>query len=239
MEVHTPKEIIRCLKELSDLKKAEFFPRFFKTGPGEYGEGDKFLGVTVPYQRSVAKKFEKSINLSQIEELMASEYHEVRLTGLFMLVAKFEKTKDSLERKRIFDFYLNIRHQINNWDMVDGSAPQILGGWLWDKDRDILYKLANSENIWENRMAILATFHFIRKNDFKDIIALAEKLLHHPHDLIHKAVGWMIREVGKRDYQLAYDFLTQHYKNMPRTMLRYAIEKFHHDVRTQFMKGNI
>lgn len=228
-------QIIKELKFASDKEKALFFPRFFKTGKGEYGEGDMFLGVTVPELRKITKKYWKEADIKDLEILIASPYHEVRLVSLFILVNKFEKSKTELEKKQWVDFYLSNRKHVNNWDLVDSSAPKILGEWLYDKDRNLLYDFANSHNLWDQRIAIMSTFYFIRKMDFEDTLKLSEILLSHKHDLIHKAVGWMLREVGNRDYQTEYDFLKKHYKKMPRTMLRYAIEKFDPEVKKMFM----
>lgn len=227
--------IIKELRILSNPKKALFFPKFFKTGKGDYGEGDQFLGVKVPEQRKIAKKYWKETEQKDLETLISSPYHEVRLTSLFILVSKYEKSKTVLEKKQWVDFYLSNRKYVNNWDLVDSSAPKILGSWLYDKDRALLYDLVNSGNLWDQRIAIMSTFYFIRKGDFEDTLKISEILLSHKHDLIHKAVGWMLREVGKRDYDTEFDFLEKHHKNMPRTMLRYAIEKFDPEAREMFM----
>ena len=234
-ENNLPEKIISELKSVSDKEKALFLPHFFKTGKGEYGEGDQFLGIQVPQQRKIAKKFLPAIDEKDLKTLIASPFHEVRLTALFILVGKFEKSKSTEEKRFWVDFYLNNRSFVNNWDLVDSSAHQILGSWLYDKDRTPLYELANSNNLWDQRIAIISTYYFIRKNDFEDTLKIAEILLFHPHDLIHKAVGWMLREVGKRDYETEYGFLEKHYKKMPRTMLRYAIEKFEPRVREMFL----
>ena len=228
-------QIISDLKSHSDKEKALFLPRFFKTGKGEYGEGDQFLGVTVPDQRKIAKKYWKDMEGRGLEVLITSPFHEVRLTTLFMLVRKYEKSKTPIEKKQWVDFYLKNKQYVNNWDLVDSSAHLILGAWLFDKDRSLLYNLAESGKLWDQRIAIISTYYFIRKRDFEDTLKIAEILLNHPHDLIHKAVGWMLREVGNRDYDTEFDFLEKHYKNMPRTMLRYAIEKFDPKVREMFL----
>jgi 3-methyladenine DNA glycosylase AlkD len=234
-ENNLPEKIISELKSVSDKEKALFLPRFFKTGKGEYGEGDRFLGIQVPQQRIIAKKFLPAIDEKDLKILIASQYHEVRLTALFMLVSKYEKSKTPIEKKQWMDFYLKNKQFVNNWDLVDSSAHLILGSWLFDKDRSLLYNLAKSGKLWDQRIAIISTYYFIRKKDFEDTLKIAEILLNHPHDLIHKAVGWMLREVGNRDYQTEYDFLKKHYKIMPRTMLRYAIEKFDPQVREMFL----
>jgi len=213
-------QIKKELNSLSDKEKAKILSGFFKTGKGEYGEGDKFLGITIPEQRKIEKKYD--LTLKEIQELLNSNIHEYRLTALFMLIKKY---KNSENKKQIYKFYLKNTKNINNWDLVDLSAPNILGDYLIDKDRKILHKLAESKNLWERRIAILATYTFIRKNDFDDTLKIAEMLLNDKHDLIHKAVGWMLREVGKRNIEKEEQFLKKHHKKMPRTMLRYAIEK--------------
>lgn len=215
------------LQKLSSPAKAKSSAWFFKTGKGQYGEGDVFIGVTVPEQRIVAKKY-KDISLLEIEKLLKSSIHEHRLTGLLILAQK----KLS---KEIYDFYLAHTDCVNNWDLVDSSASYIVGEWLVDKNRNILYELARSKNLWERRIAIISTGVFIKNNDFTDTFAIAELLLHDTHDLIHKAVGWMLREAGKRDQDAEEEFLRKHYKTMPRTMLRYAIEKFSEDKRHEYL----
>lgn len=228
------------LKQYSKDEKANFLPRFFKAAPGEYGEGDKFIGVTVPKQRTVAKKYYKTISLEETELLLKEVIHEYRATGLFILVYKFEKSKTEEERHDISSVYLNNLAGVNNWDLVDSSAPYILGAYLFNKDsKDILYEFANSKDLWKQRIAIISTFHFIRQKQYEDTLKIAEILLHHKHDLIHKAVGWMLREVGNRNLDIEIEFLKKHYKEMPRTMLRYAIEKFDMGIRQEFMKGLI
>ncbi len=218
-------EFLAQLNGYIDYEKAKFYPKFFKAGPGEYAEGDQFLGVTVPNQRKVAKKFADKFTLSEIALALNSEWHEVRLTGLFILVLKFQKTKDSRYRQDIAEFYLKHTKCINNWDLVDTTAPQILGEYLLDRDKKPLYKLAKSNDLWENRIAVLSCFTFIRRCEFDDILFFCELFLNHPHDLIHKATGWMLREVGKKDIKTLLGFLEKYHHKMPRTMLRYAIEK--------------
>lgn len=225
------------LQQYADAEKAAFLPKFFKATPGGYAEGDAFIGVTVPNQRKVAKRFYRQATLDDVEKLLHEPFHEYRLTALFMLVYKFEKLKTEPDRKAIVDLYLANTSQINNWDLVDASADKILGAYLLDREKDILYQLANSSNLWQQRMAIMATFHFIKHNRYEDTLNIALLLLNHKHDLIHKAVGWMLREVGNRDFEVELGFLKQHYKHMPRTMLRYAIEKFDEDLRQRFLKG--
>jgi len=219
--------------ELADEKNAEQYKRFFKTGKGEYGEKDKFLGVRVPNLRKIAKKY-KNIDYDDILELLKSEFHEERLTALFILIHKFKK-----DRETVYNIYINNLKYVNNWDLVDTTAPHIVGAHLFDKDKSILYKLANSKILWERRVVILSTFYFIKKNEFKDTIEISKILLNDKEDLIHKAVGWMLREVGKRDINVLEDFLKMHYKNMPRTMLRYAIEKFPEEKRKKYLNGEI
>jgi 3-methyladenine DNA glycosylase AlkD len=215
--------VIKEMNKLKNPKKARKLASYFKTGKGEYADGDVFLGIIVPKQREVAGKF-YDLSLKEIGELLSSNIHEYRLTSLFILVHQYQKATE-IEKKKIVDFYLRNTKNINNWDMVDLSAPRILGDFLLDKKRDILYKLAKG-HLWEKRIAILATFAFIKNNDFKDSLKIAEILLKDKHDLIHKAVGWMLREIGKRDLRAEEDFLKKHCTAMPRTMLRYAIEKF-------------
>jgi 3-methyladenine DNA glycosylase AlkD len=227
------------LLALKNPEKAAILQRFFKTGKGEYAEGDQFIGASVPQLRTIAKKHFPTLTLKEIGTLLKSPFHEFRLTALFILVLKFEKAKTESEKKVIFDFYLNHLKYINNWDLVDSSAHKIVGVYLFDKDRDIIYSLVKSQNLWEQRIAIISTFHFIRQKDFNDTLRIAEMVLTHPHDLIHKASGWMLREIGNRNFNVLFDFLVQHYQKMPRTMLRYAIEKLDPETRLAFLKGNI
>jgi 3-methyladenine DNA glycosylase AlkD len=217
-------KIIAELKKHVMPGKKEMLLRFFKCGKGEYGEGDFFLGVMVPDQRKVAKRF-SDIDFGEIQKLLKNKHHEVRLSALLILMEKYECGEN---KKEIYKFYLKNTRHINNWDLVDLSAPKIVGEFLLDKKRErgILYKFSRSKNIWERRIAMLATYAFIRKNQFKDTLKIAEILLNDKHDLIHKAVGWMLREVGNRDREAEENFLRVFRKTMPRTMLRYAIEKF-------------
>ena len=214
----------------SDEEKKIVLPRFFKTGKGQYGEGDMFLGVTVPNIREVAKEF-KDVNFNVIEELIHSPWHEMRMCALLILVNNSQKEVT----KETFDFYLSQTKYINNWDLVDLSAPQIVGKYLLDKDRDILYKLTESDLLWDNRIAIVSTLTFIRNNDLDDTYKLSLKMMHHRHDLMHKSIGWMLREAGKRDTKRLYDFVQEHKAIMPRTMLRYSIEKFDKETRNELM----
>lgn len=227
-------DIQRELETYADPVKREYLPRFFKTGKGEYGEGDKFLGVVVPNTRTVAKQH-KDAPFAVMAELLQSQWHECRLCALLMLVERFKKSGEK-ERKLIYDFDLSQTARINNWDLVDLSAPGIVGEYLKDKSRDDLYRLADGALLWEQRIAVVSTYTLIKNGDFTDILALSERLLHHPHDLMRKAVGWMLREMGKRDKDLLVQFLEKHSKVMPRTMLRYAIEKFPEEERKEFMK---
>ena len=231
-------DIRRIEQELharADQDIAAHSSRFFKTGPGQYGEGDKFLGIRVPVLRKIARSH-RQLDISKAETLLHSEFHEIRLTALLILVERYKGGDDSL-RQEIYELYLRNSKFINNWDLVDVSAPAIVGHFLADRDRDVLYDLAVSGNLWERRIAILATFHFIRAGSFTDTIRLAEILLDDQHDLLHKAVGWMLREVGKRDPDLLIDFLDRHYPKMARTMLRYAIERLPEEVRQAYLKG--
>lgn len=224
-------QIVRELRSLSNEEKILVLPRFFKTGKGEYGEGDKFIGVTVPDTRKTAKKF-KDISFDVIEMLLESEWHECRLCALLILVEKYSKAPDE-----IMEFYLSHTDGINNWDLVDLSAPYILGDYLKDKtNRKILYDFADSSVLWKQRIAVVSTLMLIRNNQFDDTIRLAEILLHTKHDLMQKAIGWMLREVGKRNQDILVAFLEKHKKEMPRTMLRYAIEKFPEHQRKYFMQ---
>ncbi len=229
------KNIQKDLQALSNKTKAAFVQGYFKTGKGEYGEGDIFLGITVPQQRIVAKKYYAVLDFSDFQKLLESQIHEYRFTCLEMLVFKFEKSKDEKSRKQIFNFYIKNKKYINNWDLVDTSSPYIVGGYLHDKDKSLLYKLAQSKNIWDRRIAIVATYNFIKKQQYTETLKISEILLHDTHDLIHKAVGWMLREVGNKSVEIEEEFLKKHYKQMPRTMLRYAIEKFPKEVRKLYL----
>jgi 3-methyladenine DNA glycosylase AlkD len=239
------KVVLRCdakaaqqrLRSLGCPEQAAIVARFFKTGPGQYGEGDRFIGVKVPEIRKVAKEF-KSLRLPEVECLLHSEVHEERLLGLVILVGQFEKGDDAT-RKPIYGLYLANTRFVNNWDLVDLSAPQIVGGYLESRSRKPLDRLAKSASLWERRISILATLWFIRRGDFADTLGIAEKLLGDREDLIHKAVGWMLREVGKRDVAVLEDFLGDHCRVMPRTMLRYAIERFPEEKRRKYMNGPV
>jgi 3-methyladenine DNA glycosylase AlkD len=237
------------LRNLADFEKANILQRFFKTKKGEYGEGDIFLGIIVPNTRKVAKRY-INLELYEIKELLYSKIHEERLCALLILVQKFEclnnrkdpnkfSSERKLERarKNIFEFYIKNAKQANNWDLVDLSAPKIIGQYLLNKPRDILYKFAESKNLWEKRISIISTFTFIKNNQFEDTFKIAEILMNDRHDLIHKAVGWMLREVGKRSLKDEEKFLKKYSKKMPRTMLRYAIEKFPEGKRLKYLNS--
>lgn len=227
-------EITQELEHYIDPVKKAYLPRFFKTGIGQYGEGDRFLGIVVPNIRSVAKRH-KNASFDVVEELISSEFHEHRLCALLMMVERFKKSGEN-DRKEIYEFYLAHTGRINNWDLVDLSCYQIVGAFLENKPREELYRRAGSQLLWDQRIAVVSTFHFIKNNDFNDTYALAEKLLTHPHDLMQKAIGWMLREAGKRDKNRLVTFLEQHHRQMPRTMLRYSIEKFTDEERKYYLK---
>ncbi len=218
----------------ADSSQVPGLSRFFKTGPGQYGEGDKFLGIKVPVTREVVKKVWRQTSWQDLEECIGSEYHELRLAALLTLVKVFER--DRPQREACVDFYLRHTAGINNWDLVDLSCYPLLGVWLLDKDRELLYRLAREgRTIWEQRIGIVSTMTFIRHGELQDTFAIADILLHHPHDLIHKAVGWLLREAGKRDKKALEDFLGPRYRSMPRTMLRYAIERFPENERKAYL----
>ncbi|MFH0976996.1 MAG: DNA alkylation repair protein [Spirochaetota bacterium] len=233
--MHNFEQIKSELLSKANKEKAKGLQRFFKTGPDQYGEGDIFIGITVPEQRVTAKKF-RDAGLKEIEKLLHDKIHECRLTALLILCEKFNKADPGL-RKEIFELYMDNYEYINNWDLVDLSAPKIAGEYLLDKNRSYLYELAKSGNLWKQRIAVLASYAFIKNNDFSDTLKLSELLLNHKHDLIHKAVGWMLREAGKRNVNILKTFLNKHYKKMPRTMLRYAIEKLDENTRLKYLKG--
>ena len=229
------KELIECFELLADPVQAAFLQGFFKTGKGQYGEGDVFWGIKVPQTRQIAKEF-KQISFAKLIKVLKHPIHEIRLCGLLILVEQFKKAKEE-NRKKIVDFYLSNTQYINNWDLVDLSCYHILGTYLLDKPRDILYSLAESSNMWEQRIAIVSTLAFIRKNEFEDTLAISKMLLNHKQDLIHKAIGWMLREVFKRDETVVLDFIKAHYSQMPRTALRYAIEKLPEEKRKDILQG--
>ena len=234
-------ELSNELRKLANLEKSKVLQKFFKTGKGEYAEGDVFLGLTVPKSRKIAKKY-SNIIFQDVESLLSSKIHEERLIALLILVERFNKSPN---KKEIFDFYLNNTKYINNWDLVDLTADKIVGNFLFNFSKDypvykiLLTNLAKSSNLWERRIAIISTFHFIKNNQFNDTLKIAEILLNDKHDLIHKAIGWMLREIGKRSEETEEQFLKKHYKSMPRTMLRYAIERFTQKKREAYLKGEI
>ena len=230
----TSADVKKELLEKQDREKALQLSRFFKTGKGEYGEGDIFLGIKVPEQRKTAGKY-ADIDIDALSDLISDPVHECRLTALLILVIKYER-KNS-DKKKIVDFYIDNISFINNWDLVDLSAPKILGPWLFSQNRSMLYEFAESGDLWKQRIALLSTYYFIKKNDFNETFALAELLLKNKHDLIHKASGWMLREIGKINQDSEERFLKKYYRNMPRTMLRYAIERFDEEKRQKYLKG--
>ena len=233
-------EIKSALQDLALPEKAAFFPRFFKAGKGEYAEGDEFIGVTVPDQRKIAKEYWQRISLPEIAELLSSKIHEHRHCALLMLVNKFEKAKTETEKSEIVNFYLKHKKFINNWDLVDNSAYKILGRHAFETENEnLLRTLAAEENMWSKRMAIVATMFHVKRGEFSLLKELALYNLHHPHDLMNKANGWLLREMGNKNVAELQHFLVKNYKNMPRTTLRYAIEKFDEDLRQDFLKGRI
>ena len=234
-------QILEALQFLSTPEKRDFLPYFFKTGKGQYAEGDHFIGVVVPDSRKLVKEYWQKAELSDVQEILKSEFHEMRLVALLILVNKFEKSKDKTEQKKLVDFYLKNTKYINNWDLVDLSCYTLLGRYCFENQKDnILRKLSNSDNMWEKRIAIVATMHHIKKGKNFDLTQeLVLNNLNHPHDLMHKANGWLLREIGNKDEEVLLDFLKIYYQNMPRTTLRYAIEKLDEDLRQDFLKGRI
>jgi 3-methyladenine DNA glycosylase AlkD len=229
--------ISKELRTLAAPGTASILQRFFKTGPGEYGEGDVFLGIKVPPLRALAKRHPDT-GLETIATLLESRYHEERFFALLLMMQRYQRSPRP-EQTAIYNLYLGNTHRINNWDLVDVSAPHIVGRHLQDRSRKVLHKLAHSSSLWERRIAIIATLHFIRLHDFDDTLRIAATLLQDEHDLMHKAVGWMLREVGKRDLAAEEGFLKQHYHSMPRTMLRYAIERFAEPKREKYLHGKV
>ncbi len=225
------------LQRLANPERALILQRFFRTGPGQYGEGDQFLGISVPELRALARRYQTTAE-ADLVRLLQSAWHEERTVALLILLRQFTRA-EAATRRRIYRLYLDHTAFINNWDLVDVSAPHIVGVYLHDKSRRPLYRLARSRSLWERRIAMLATFHFIRQRDFADALAIAKLLLEDREDLIHKAVGWMLREIGRRDRQAEETFLQEHYRRMPRTMLRYAIEKFPEARRRKYLAGTI
>jgi len=230
-------EIEKELRALADPQIAAHSQRFFKTGNGGYGEGDIFLGVRVPRIRELVRSH-REVTIDKVVDLLQSNYHEVRLLALLLLIVRFEKG-DEATQKEIYNLYLENTHRINNWDLVDSSAHKIIGKYLLKRDRKPLYRLSKSESLWDRRISIIATFTFIDQYDFDDALKIAAQHLNDPEDLIHKAVGWMLREIGKRDQQVEESFLKERYQQMPRTMLRYAIERFPEKLRKGYLNGSI
>jgi 3-methyladenine DNA glycosylase AlkD len=228
------RKLEKDLRMLANPEKAQVLQRFFKTGKGEYAEGDKFLGIIVPLQRQIAKKYQ-DLGFAELENLLSAAIHEKRLVALLILVLKNHRAAIK-DQKAIYDFYVTHTHRVNNWDLVDLSAPYIVGKYLLDRDKSLLREFAGGKNLWRRRTAIVSTLHFIRNGYFKETLLLAKKLLGDQEDLIHKATGWMLREIGKRDTLQLENFLHQHAQNMPRTMLRYAIEKFPEEQRRFYLQ---
>lgn len=226
-------DVIDALSKLANKKNSKLLARFFKTGKGQYGYGDVFIGVTVLKQRKIVKRF-STLPIAEIEKLLKLKIHEHRLTALLILVGQY-KLGSKIIRKNIVNIYIkNLKH-VNNWDLVDSSAHKILGEYLTNKPRDILYKLAKSKDLWKRRIAVISTFSFIQHYDFGDSLKIAEILLSDGHDLIHKAVGWMLREIGKKNEKILKLFLNKHTRNIPRTTLRYAIERFPENKRQKYL----
>ena len=239
-------ELQKEMQMLANPKQAKLLSGFFKTGKGQYGEGDIFFGIKVPITRSIAKKYAQEISLKETEELLHSKIHEERLCALLLLIQKYENKKimeneKEKTQKEIFGFYLANTKYINKWDLVDLSSHEIVGEYLFNhkKEESILEKLAKSDLLWERRIAMVSSYHFIYRKDFTPALKVAKILLHDKEDLMHKAVGWMLREIGKRDLNVEETFLKKHYKTMPRTMLRYAIERFPEKKRKSYLKGKI
>ncbi len=232
------KNIKREIRRHANKKQAKTLSWFFKTGKGQYGEGDKFLGIKVPPLRALAKAFSEA-SFKEIEELLKSPYHEERLTALLILVKKYTLEKSEEAQEKIYKFYIKNMKHINNWDLVDLSAQYIIGHFLEDKNKSILFKWAKSKDLWTRRIAIISTLHLIRQGHFATTLKIAKMLLKDEQDLIHKATGWLLREIGKRDLKTLEGFLKEHYQTMPRTMLRYAIEKFPEQIRQAYLKGMI
>lgn len=230
-------KIVDHLKSLANAEIAAHSQRFFKTGEGEYGYGDRFLGIRVPVIRRSVKRY-KNTSIDVAEKLLTSPFHEIRLFALLLLVYRFSRASDE-KKEEIYHLYLRHTPYINNWDLVDSSAHFIVGAFLENRDKSILADLATSKSLWERRIAMMSTFFFIKKNQFEDALKIAQQLLKDKEDLIHKAVGWMLREIGKRDKAVEVAFLKKYYRKMPRTMLRYAIEKFSKNERQKYLKGEI
>lgn len=234
--MQTYEKIIKDFLNLRDDKQAKVLSSFFKTGKGQYGEGDKFLGIKAPVTRGLVKKYYKEASLKDVKPLIENPYHEVRLAGFLILVEKFQKTKKEEERQEIYNFYMANLKYANNWDLVDLSCYKIAGAYLHNKDHKPLYKLAKSKVLWQQRVAMISTMYFVKNGSFDTAFDLAQYFLPHKHDLMHKASGWILRELGKEDISLLYAFLDKHHKKMPRTMLRYSIEKLPQEKKEYYMK---
>ena len=232
-------EILNELKQQGYPEKVKGLSHFFKTGKGQYGEGDIFIGVKVPEIRGIVGKYWDKLDMTGVDELVCSPYHEARLTGLLVLLKKYEKSNDESFKEQCINYYISHTQYVNNWDLVDLTCYKLLGSWLENRDRKILYDFSKSGNLWQERISIVTCLFFIKKNDFEDCKAISDILLNHKHDLIHKAVGWMLREMGKMDRNELVDYLKPRYSEMPRTMLRYSIEKFSQKERMQYLKGEI
>ncbi len=213
--------------------------RFFKTAKGQYGEGDLFWGLSVPTQQKIGKEYKSLLDLKDLEELIRHPVHEIRLTTLYIMVLRYRSCKEDAGRQELVELYLRSLQYINNWDLVDSSAAYILGAWYLDRDHTPLLEMAKSDHLWTQRVSIIATHFFIRNGRYDTTLKIAKILLHHKHDLIHKAVGWMLREIGNKDLQTERKFLDRYYQEMPRTMLRYAIEKFEEPLRQDYLKGRV
>ena len=237
MKSEKVQEIEKVFQGLVNPTIAEHSQKFFQTHQGGYGEGDKFLGIRVPIIRKQVKKY-KHISLPEVEHLLKSSFHEERLFALLLLVYQFNKGSEK-EKTSIYQLYLNNTKYINNWDLVDSSAAQIIGAYLENKDKQLIYELAKSNHLWSRRISIISTFHFIKNEKFDDTLNISKFLINDKHDLIHKAVGWMLREIGKRNLEMEKSFLKENYQQMPRTMLRYAIEKFSESERQKYLKRHI
>lgn len=229
--------LITDLKQLANPEIAKHSAQFFKAFEGGYGEGDLFLGIRVPELRKIARKY-RDLELSEVSKLLKNPYHEIRLTAVFIMVYNAQNG-DETECNEAAEFLLRNLEGINNWDLVDSSCPYILGPYFENKEKTLLYSFADSPNIWKRRISIMTCFHFIKNDDFKDALNICKVLLDDDHDLVHKATGWMLREIGNRDREVEEEFLAKYYKKMPRTMLRYAIEKFENPIRQQYLQGQI
>lgn len=227
------------LNSYAEPSRTEVLKKYFKVFPGGYGEGDEFIGIRAPNLRIVTKNYYKSISLKELRELISSNIHEYRLAAVLILVLKYEKSKSEESRREVVGFYIEQIKFVNNWDLIDSSAHKILGIHLLNRETKLLFDFAYSDDLWLQRISIITTFQFIRNNKFDLTFDIAKILLHHDHDLIHKGVGWMLREVGNRNFKITFDFLKLHYTEMPRTMLRYAIEKFPEDLRQDFLKNRV